>query len=76
MPCTAKHLGAIGSQWGRLGSLGGEANGKPLWYSHLENSLDRGARRGYTPWRCRESDTTEQLSRRGEGLGLCWWPSA
>ena len=33
----------------RVQSLGqednpGEANGYPLWYSYLENSLDRGAR--------------------------------
>ena len=43
VPCSEKHLGAIGSQWGLLGSLGGKANGKPLWYSRLENSLDGGA---------------------------------
>ena len=36
----------------------GERNGYPLWYSCLENFMDR----GYSPWGCKESDTTERLS--------------
>ena len=43
-----------------LGRSSGEGNGYPLQYSHLENSMDRGA------WRATvhsmESDTTEQLA--------------
>ena len=35
--------------------LPGEGNGNPLQYSSLENSMDR----GYHPWGCKESDTTE-----------------
>ena len=40
----------------------GEGNGNPLKYSCLENSMDRGALVGYSPWDLKESDTTEQLS--------------
>ena len=40
----------------------GEGNGNPLQYSCLENSMGRGA--GYSPWGCKESDTTEELSAR------------
>ena len=34
----------------------GEGKGYPLQYSGLENSMD------YSPWGCKESDTTERLS--------------
>ena len=40
---------------------GGEHN-NPLQYSGLENSMDRGAWEGHSPWGCKESDTTERLS--------------
>ena len=36
-------------------------DGNPLLYSCLENSIDRGLA-GYSPWGCRESDTTELLT--------------
>ena len=36
-------------------------NGNPLWYSCLENPMDRGACVGYTPQGSKESDTTERL---------------
>ena len=36
-----------------------ERNGNPLQYSCLENSKDREAWGGYSPWGCKESDTTE-----------------
>ena len=36
----------------------GEANGNPLQYSLLENFMDRGC----SPWSCKESDTTEQVT--------------
>ena len=42
-----------------LGRSPGEGNGNPLQYSCLENSTDGGA--WWSPWGCKESDTTEQL---------------
>ena len=39
-----------------------ERNGNPLQYSCLENPMDRGAWQAYSPWGCKELDTTEQLS--------------
>ena len=44
------------------GRSSGERNGNSLQYSCLENSVDRGALTGYSPWGCKESDTTEQLT--------------
>ena len=37
----------------------GAGNGNPLQYSYLENGMDRRAWRAYSPWGCRELDTTE-----------------
>ena len=37
----------------------GIGNSNPFQYSRLENSIGRGAWRGYSPWSCKESDTTE-----------------
>ena len=54
---SACNVGDLGSISG-LGSSPGEGKGYPLWYSGLENSVD------YSPWGCKESDTTEQLSLR------------
>ena len=51
--CNAGDQGAIPG----LGRSPGEGNGKPLQYSCLENSMDKGAWRGH-----RESDITEQLT--------------
>ena len=46
-----------------------EGNGNPLQYSCLENPMDRGAWRGYSPWGHKESDTTEMiLSLHVQGL--------
>ena len=42
------------------GGSPGEGNGNPLWYSCLENPMNRGAW-GAT-WGCKESDTTKQQS--------------
>ena len=39
----------------------GEGNGNPLQYSCLENPMDGKALVGYSPWGCKESDTTERL---------------
>ena len=50
----------------RVRSLGsgrspGEGNGNPLQYSCLEKSHGRRSQVGYSPWGCKESDTTERL---------------
>ena len=37
----------------------GIGNSNPFQCSRLENSIGRGAWRGYSPWSCKESDTTE-----------------
>ena len=53
--CSAGDLGSIlGS-----GRSPGEGNGYLLQYSCLESAMDRGALAGYSPWDCKESDTTE-----------------
>ena len=41
-----------------LGRSSGEGNGNPLQLSCPENSMDRGACWGYSPWGCKEPDTT------------------
>ena len=40
----------------------GRGNGNPLQYSCLQSSLDKELET-YSPWGCKESDTTEQLTR-------------
>ena len=41
----------------------GEGNSNSLQHSCLGNPpMDRGAWQGYSPWGCKESDTTEQLN--------------
>ena len=40
-------------------TLNEEGNGNPLQYSCLENSMDKRILEGYSPWGCKESDTTE-----------------
>ena len=54
--CNAGDLGLIPG----LGRSPGEGNSYPLQYSGLENSMDY----IYSPWGCKESDTTEQQSLR------------
>ena len=44
-----------------LGRSPGEGNGYPLQYFCLENSVERSLV-GYSPWGCKELDTTERLS--------------
>ena len=69
---TVKNPPAMWETWVR--SLGwedsppGEGNGNPLHYSCLENSMDRGAWRGYSTWSSKESVTSERLSPH-------WWRS-
>ena len=45
-----------------LGRSPGEGNGNPLQYSCLEKIPWQKSLVGYSPWGCKESDTTEQLS--------------
>ena len=40
----------------------GGGHGKPLQYSCLENPHEQRRLVGYSPWGCKESHTTEQLS--------------
>ena len=64
--CNAGDLSSIPG----LGRSPGEGNGYPLQYSCLENSMERGAWWGYSPWPVRDTqsmgsqrlDTTEWLS--------------
>ena len=55
---SACNVGVLGSIPG-FGRSAGEGNDYPLKYSDLENSLDRRAWRNYSPWDCKELDTTE-----------------
>ena len=52
--CSAGDLGSIPG----LQRSPGEGKGYPLQYSGLENPMD------YSPWGCKESDTTGQLSHK------------
>ena len=54
-------VGKLGWTLG-LGRSPREGNGYPLQYSHLENSMDRGAWRAIVS-EITESDTTEQLTQ-------------
>ena len=42
-----------------LGRSSGVGKGNPLQYSCLDNTMDRGALAGYSPWGCKESEGTE-----------------
>ena len=42
-----------------LGRSPGEGKGNPLQYSYLENPHGQRNLVGYSPWGCKESDTTE-----------------
>ena len=67
LPCSsggkesACNVGDLGLTPGSERSSG-EESGNPLQYSCLENPMNRGAWRAYSPWNCKESDTTEQLT--------------
>ena len=65
--CNAGDLSLIPGS----GRSPGEGNGYPRQYSCLENPTDCGAWRatGYSPWGCKESDSTEQLTPFGGQLG-------
>ena len=59
--CNMEDLGSVPG----LGRPPGEGDGKSLQYSCLETIMDRGAwgLAGYSPWGCKDSDTTEQLTQ-------------
>ena len=46
-----------------LGRSPGEGKGNPLQYSYLENPHGQRNLVGYSPWGCKESDTTDSLKR-------------
>ena len=54
-------VGDLGSIPELQRSPGGE-HGNPLQYSFLENPQGQSSVAGYSPWSCKESDMTEQLS--------------
>ena len=56
--CSAGDLGSIPG----LGRSPGRGHGNPLQYSCLENAHGQMILVGYSPWGCKESDTTERLS--------------
>ena len=49
LPGDIRDVGSIPG----LGRLPEEGNGNPFQYSCLENPMDRGAWRAYSPWGCR-----------------------
>ena len=61
LPANAGHAGDAGSIPG-LGRSPGEGNGNPLQYSCLGKFHGQRNLAGYSPWGCRQSDTTERLS--------------
>ena len=65
---SAGGIRVMGSIPGVRWSPGG-GHGNSLQYSCLENPMNRGAWRGYRPWGCPESDTTEQLL----SVNLCYF---
>ena len=65
--CRKCKRGWFNPRWER--SPGGW-HGNPLQYSCLENPHGHRSLVGYSPWGCREWDTTEQLSTAKHSTGL------
>ena len=61
---SASNVGNPGS-FPVSGRSPGEGNGNPLQYSCLEN-LMKESLVGYSPWGCKESDSTERQMRKGK----------
>ena len=55
--CNAGDLGSIPG----LGKSPGRGHGNPLQYFCLENPHGQRSLAGYSPWDCKELDTTERL---------------
>ena len=66
---SACSAGVLGSIPGLGRSLGG-GHGNPLLYSCLDNPHGQRSLVGYSPWGCKELDTTEWISRAQLGLWL------
>ena len=58
LPANAGDVRDVGSIPGLGKPLGG-GHGNPLQYSCLENTHGQRNLMGYSPWGCKESDTTE-----------------
>ena len=58
---SACNVGDLGSIPG-MGKSPGGGHGNPLQYSCLENPHGQRSLVGYSPWGCKESDTTERHS--------------
>ena len=59
---TVKNLPAMQGELGSIPELGrspGGGHGNPLQYSSLENPHGQSIRAGYSPWGCKELNTTE-----------------
>ena len=56
--CNGGDLGLVPG----LGRSTAGGCGNPLQYSCLENAHGQSSLVGYSPWGCKDSDTTEQLS--------------
>ena len=50
----------------RLGRSPAGVHGNPLQHSCLENPHEQRSLVGYSPWSCKELDTTEQLQHKGD----------
>ena len=66
---SACNVGDLGSIPGS-GRSPGEGNNSPLQYACLENSMARRSLVGYSPWSCKELDTTEPLHWFTASLGF------
>ena len=58
LPAKAGHTRDMGSV-PRLGRSPGRGNGSPLQYSCLKRPMDKRSLANYSPWGCKELDTTE-----------------
>ena len=66
--CNAGDLGSIP----RLGRSPGEGQSNLLQYSCLENPHGQRSQVAYSPWSCKESDTTERLSTQHTDIKYTW----
>ena len=68
-----KNLPANAGDWSLISGSGrssGEGNGYPLWYSRLENSMDRGAQWATGHGISQKLDMTQQLSNNNKTTDL------